>query len=792
MKRKKNTLKSKRRLRIFLSLVAVISLLSMTVIALSAVYVSQTVEQKIDLSVFKNVGKDTVSRLYYFDDDGNARELENDRLYGTQVTVYTPLEEIPDELENAFISIEDKRFFEHSGVDWKRTAAATANYIFKYNKNTFGASTITQQLIKNVTGSDEVTVSRKLQEIFYALDLEKSLEKQEILELYLNIVNLSQGCYGVGAASEKYFSKSVKELTLSESATIAAITKNPTYYDPIKNPENNLDRRNIILYQMFSQGYITELEYDKAKDEKLTLNVSREKGTVNSWYADMVVEDVIDALESELGYTRAMASYLVYNGGLKIYTAMDPDVQKTVSEYYADESNFPKDDLESGRSGMIIIDPKSGNILGVAGDIGEKSANRIQNYATDTLRPSGSSIKPLSVYAPALEEGVITWSSVYDDIPIEFIEKGSSYTTWPKNATNTYYGLSNIAFSVENSLNTVAVKVMYDLGIEKSYKYLTEKFNITNLTVKDKVPAALALGQQTYGVTLREITSAYSAFANGGTYSKPRSYIMVMTSSGDVLLNNTEEHERVISEENAAIMTKLLETVVNNGSVSYNITLRNQIEVAGKTGTTQDTCDRWFIGYTPYYVCGVWYGHEYPETLPSSTNSICSKTWNAVMGEIHSEYIESGNAKKFEVPENVIESSYCVDSGKLMTGACLCDPRGSREEIGWFIDGTQPKGFCDRHILVDYDPDGEGVANESCNEDNIVKVGLLLIDRSFPCEIYVADAEYVWKELPNNFAHTSNNETAFFSAMLGADEYCGVSNTGRQYNSGCKKHKYYH
>ena len=793
MKHKRNTLKSKRRLRIFLSLTAALCLLAMAVIALSAIYVDQTVEQEIDLSVFKNVGKDTVSRLYYFDSDGNAKELEDDRLYGAQVTVYTSLEEIPDNLENAFVSIEDKRFFEHSGVDWKRTLAAASNYILKYNKSTFGASTITQQLIKNVTGSDEITVSRKLQEIFYALDLEKSLEKDEILELYLNIVNLSQGCYGVGAASEKYFSKSVSELTLSECASIAAITKNPTYYDPIKNPENNIERRNTILYQMFSQGYISESEYNSAKSSELVLNVSREKGTVNSWYADMVVEDVISALESELGYTRAMASYMVYNGGLKIYTAMDPEIQKTLTEYYEDESNFPQNDLESGRSGMIIIDPKSGNILAVAGDIGEKSANRIQNYATDTLRPSGSSIKPLSVYAPALEEGIITWSSVYDDVPIEFIEKGSGYTTWPKNATNTYNGLSNIAFSVENSLNTVAVKALYDVGIEKSYEYLTEKFNIENLTENDKVPAALALGQQTYGVTLREITAAYSTFANGGVYSKPRSYIMVMTSSGDVLLNNTEEHERVISEGNAAIMTKLLETVVNSGSVSSNITLREYIDVAGKTGTTQDTCDRWFIGYTPYYVCGVWYGHEYPETLPASTSSICSKTWNAVMTRVHSQYTESEEAvRSFSIPDNVISASYCVDSGRLMTGACLCDPRGSREESGWFIDGTQPKSFCECHVLIDYDVDGEGVANESCNKDSVIKVGLLVVDRSFPCEIYVADAQYVWKELPDNIAHTSNNGTAFFSSMLSSQEYCGITDTERQYNSGCKKHKYYH
>lgn len=787
IKKTKNSIRTRRTIRIILGISAITVLISLFFLMIISLYVTNNLSTQIDLKIFENAGGDTVSRLYYFDENGQSVEFNDERLYGSQVTVYKSLEEIPDDLEKAFVAIEDKRYYEHNGVDWYRTLAAGSNYFLKFD-GTFGASTITQQLIKNVTGSDEVTVKRKLQEIFYALDLEKNMEKDEILEMYLNIVNLSQGCYGVGAAAEKYFSRSVDELTLAECATIAAITKNPSYYDPINYPENNKERRNVILYQMLDQGYISNEEYENAKNSDIVLNISYDKNGINSWYADMVVEDVINDLMAELGYTRAAASYLVYNGGLKIYTAMDPEIQNTVTEYYLDGSNFPEDDREEGRSAMVIIDPSNGNILGVAGNIGEKSGNRIQNYATDTKRPSGSSIKPLAVYAPALEEGIITWASVYDDIPLEFTDAGNGkYNMWPKNATNTYLGLSNIRKAVEESLNTVSVEVLYDLGIDKSFEYLTEKFHIESLTDTDKVPAALALGQETHGVTLLEMTAAYSVFANGGVYTAPRSYVMVMTRDGDVLLDKTVESERVVSEGNAAVMTKLLETVVDQGSASK-VTLKNKINVAGKTGTTQDTCDRWFIGYTPYYICGVWYGHEYPSTLPSSTKTICSSTWNAVMTEVHSDIIKSGDVKEFEVPDNVITASFCYDSGKLMTAACLSDPRGDRLETGWFVDGTQPKSFCECHILVDYDVDGEGVAMEDCESENLIKVGLIRVERLFPCQIYINDAQYVWRELPDGIKPDSRDENAFFSRLFGHQVYCGISDTERQYNSACREH----
>lgn len=771
--------------------IAAVLLVAMTAISVFALYVEHNVKREVDLSLFEKAGEDSVTRLYSFDKDGNAVEVSGESLYGYQVTVFTPIENMPEYLVNAFIAIEDKRFYTHDGVDWYRTLAAGVNYILNF-RDTFGASTITQQLIKNVTGSDEVTVKRKLQEIFYALDLEKNLEKDEILELYLNIVNLSQGCYGVGAATEKYFSKSVSELSLSEAAALAAITQNPSYYDPINHPDNNKERRDVILYQMLSQNYISEEEYEAAVASDTVLKVSREATVVNSWYTDMVVEDVIQDLTEQLGYTRAAASYLVYNGGLKIYTAMDPSVQAAVEEYYENEANFPEDDRAEGRSAVIVIDPTDGDILGVAGCIGEKTANRVQNYATDTKRPSGSSIKPLSVYAPALEEGIITWASVYDDVPLEFIENGSGgYTTWPNNATRTYRGLSGIRYAVQNSLNTVSVKVLSELGIDKSFEYLTEGFHIENLVDKDKGLAPLALGQQTYGVTLREMTAAYSVFANGGVYNKPRSYVIVMSADGEVLLDNTVESERVISEGNAAIMTKLLKTVVSYGATSNTISLRESVEVAGKTGTTQDTCDRWFIGYTPYYICGVWYGHEYPSELPSTTLTVCSTAWNSIMTELHEPYINSGDVKSFEVPENVISASFCCDSGLLMTGSCMIDPRGDREEIGWFVDGTQPKSFCECHITVCYDEVCGGVASELCPSENTVQVGLIRVEREFPIQIYVADAQYVWKKLPDNLPMSVADRTPFFAYMEDEHSRFGISDTKRQFNSGCPEHYSY-
>ena len=339
-----------------------------------------------------------------------------------------------------------------------RTVSAGANYFLKFNKN-YGGSTITQQLIKNVTENDDYSFQRKIQEIFWALDLEKKMDKKEILTLYLNIINMAQGNYGVGAAADYYFSKPVNSLTLIESACITAITNNPSYYNPIRNPENNAKRRNLILREMLNQGYITQEEFDSAYEKEIELNVNTKytERKVNSWYVDMVVEDVISDLV-EKGYSTQMASLMIYTGGLKIYTCMDYGMQTKLETYYADTANFYKSEEETLQSSMIIIHPETGEILAVAGAVGGKSANRLQSLATQALRPAGSTIKPLAVYGPLLERGQITWSSVYDDTPVNFgkynldPQKGPIVkpVAWPQNATLTYRGLSNINYSIEN------------------------------------------------------------------------------------------------------------------------------------------------------------------------------------------------------------------------------------------------------------------------------------------------------------------------------------------------------
>lgn len=792
--------------------VILIFLISLIVIVLLggfllSVYIINITEKEIDSEIFQAISTSTASTIYYYDSDdartmSDPKELIGEEIYGGYRNRPVEYSSIPENLKNAFICIEDKRFFDHNGVDWKRTTGAALNYIFKF-RNEFGGSTITQQLIKNVTGKDDYSLKRKIQEIFWAVDLESKMSKEEILNSYLNIINLSNGCYGVGAAAKYYFSKDVSELTLGECVAIAAITNNPSYYDLKNNPENNKKRRKIILNEMLSQEYISEEEYKKAYSEKITLNLQNDNG-INMWYVDMVLEDVITDLAKEKGYTKSHASKLIYTGGLKIYTAMDIEIQTLIEEYYNNEKNFQwKSGVENPQSAMIIIDPYSGAILGVAGAIGEKTGNRIQNYAINAKRPAGSVIKPISVYAQALEKGIITWSTVYDDTPMNFsnIQNPTSNDAWPKNVTRTYRGLTNINYAIEQSVNTVSVKVLKDLGLENSFDFLKNKLHIESLIenkkledgriISDKDYAALGLGQFNYGVSLLEITSAYSIFINKGIYSKPRSYYKVTDANGNIILDNKYNGEAVISEENAIIMTKMMQNVLSNGTAK-SITLQKKVECAGKTGTTQNNCDRWYIGYTPYFVAGVWYGYEYPKALNASTNKICINTWDKIMTILHEKYISADNIKKFNTSENIIEVEYCKDSGLLLGDACKKDPRGERTETGYFVKGTEPKEKCKTHVLVRYDKSEECIASNECKNEDTILVGLLNVTRIFPTQIYITDAQYTWRDIGKETLPETANGLPFFNNLLDKNEYAGISDVKKQFNSYCRKHFNYH
>lgn len=591
------------------------------------------------------------------------------------------IEDVPSNLTFAFVAIEDKNFYRHSGVDFIRSARATINYgLFK--KSSFGASTITQQLVKNLTGNDEISAKRKINEIFMALDMEKKYTKDEIMEMYLNIINLGNGCRGVGAAAEYYFSKDVDKLTLCECATIAAITNNPSYYNPEKNPENNKKRRDIILLCMKDQGYISEAEYYDAIGNDVLLNINKgESEEINSWYTDMVIEDVIDDLCANYSISRYVASNMIYSGGLNIYTAIDKSIQKILEDYYADKSHFLFE--ESGiSSAFTVIDSSSGDILGVVGNIGDKTQNRLQSYATDTKRPTGSAIKPLSVYAPAIDEGIIKWSSIYEDSPIKI---GNS--DWPKNANGKYIGNVDIATALKKSLNTVPVKILNELGTKKSISFLKEKLCITGLeysdgrNTHDEGYASLALGQHENGITLMELTGAYIIFSDG-EYIKPRSYYKVTDSYGNVLLDNTSEGERVISRESAAIMTKLLEGVVDGGTAKNSISLDNYVSVAGKTGTTQNNADRYFIGYTPSLLGGAWMGYEYPKSIEDGGINPTLKIWDDIMSKIYELDSFFYADTDFEIPIGVKKLSYDISTGELV------DENSIKENIrdGWFSE----------------------------------------------------------------------------------------------------------
>lgn len=601
------------------------------------------------------------TEFYYIErkNDGNRTVtpilLENARLSSGIRYKYTPLSETPDNLINAFIAIEDKRFWKHRGIDPIRSGKAIINYFTGGEK--LGGSTITQQLVKNLTGRNEATIDRKLREGFSAIKIEKEYDKSEILEQYLNVINLSRGCRGIGAAAEYYYSKSPMELTLSECATIAAITNNPSLYDPISRPENNLKRRNIILNCMLELGYISEDEYTVAVSKPISLNVSNAKNDgVNSWYIDMVSKDVIDDLCAKYGLTQSAASLMLYRGGYKIYTAIDPDVQEILDEYYSNEYNFPIDNSGSiAQSGMIIINPYNGDILGVAGAIGTKNGNRLQSFATDTKRPPGSTIKPLSIYAPAIEKGLIEWSSIFEDSPALFL--GKDKNPWPQNVDRLYRGEVDVKYAVEHSLNTVPVKILDLIGADGVMNFLRDDLRMTSLDESaDSGPASLALGQPSNGVTLRELTAAYSIFGEG-IMSRARSYYKVTDSSGKIILDNPISQEAVISRESAAIMTKLLQCVVEGGTAAGKVSLNNKVEVAGKSGTSANNCDRLFVGYTPELLAGVWFGYEYPKNLEEFGGNLSVYIWDDVISKIY-ESCDQYSKSNFTVPDSVQKLSY--------------------------------------------------------------------------------------------------------------------------------------
>lgn len=655
-----------------------------TVLVSAIVYVKG--DLVVNLDEYK-ANQNQTSFVYAYDKSGATVELA--RLHGEEDRVWVDLDDMSPYLKEAFIALEDTRFMKHHGVDWIRTFGV----IIKPKNIGQGGSTITQQLIKNITNNKEVTIVRKYREILMALNLEENYDKDVILEAYLNTLYLGSGCYGVKTASEKYFGKDVSELDAAECACLAVITKAPTKYNPLLNPEENLKRRNHCLKLMYDEGKgcLNEEEYNAATTENLiftnspdyvpsdkikdTKTANEEEKVINSFYVDYVIQAVRDDLMEKYGYSKQQATNQIYYGGLKIYTAVDLDVQATLEDVYVNRKSFPdmvsKKDGSKVQSAMTIMDYQ-GRIVAMVGQAGAKTQNRGLNRAANSYRQPGSTIKPLATYAPAIDMNIYNYSSMIKDYAIAV--NGS---LWPHNVDKSLGSGNNVTvkYAIQKSLNTVPARIInYDVGIDNSFNFLRDNFHLSRLDEKeDRTLSPLATGALTNGTTTVEMAAAYATFGNGGLYYKPYAYYKVTNSSGSeiVLSNENPASQRAISEETSDIMCELLQTV----DTSYYGTASNvrKFQIMAKTGTTSSDKDRWFCAGTPYYVAAVWVGFDSPETLNASVNP-GGKIFFRVFDDIH----KGLDAKQFPKSSGTVEKSFCSRTGKLASSNC-----GSTQK-GWY------------------------------------------------------------------------------------------------------------
>lgn len=708
------------------------------VVSVMALYVFNALEDApiVDLSNVE-VNLNNTSYIYVTDPDTQEQTVVKE-LYSGQNREWVSYSEIPQTLIDVTVAAEDKRFREHHGVDWLRTIRSTLGY-FGGSSRIQGGSTITQQVIKNLTGNDEVTPERKVQEIFTALKLEKNYSKEQILETYLNVAFFSNQCYGIQSASKLYFNKDISELNVAEAATLIAITNAPTRYNPLReNPnedygwgtgmEENKERRDYILGEMLDAGMLTQSEYEEWINYEVQLAPREEVQSTSDgltaltdWHTDQVIEDVITDLQEEYNYTRAYATNMVYSGGYRIYSTMDPDIQQSLEDSYANPDTFPAlNNSEYPETAAIVIAP-NGSVKGMIGG-NEKTSNRLFNRATQSQRHPGSTMKPISAYLNAFERDLITWSTTFVDEPLTLTENGETFE-WPVNYTNSYtHEPMTVQYAVQQSINTVPAQIVNILTPQVCYDTLKNKFQISTLQEADATSlSAMALGGMTTGMTLEELVGCYQIFVTGGMYVKPYTYTHVTDMEGNVILEKDTTQVRVISEETATVLNRLLQTVVSRGTgAQANIQNQTGIVTAGKTGSSTgvkyvngvqvdiDNPDLWFIGFTPYYIGGVWMGYDIQEEIYYSTYPT-PILWKNLMLPIH----EGLEAADFTYSENVQALQYCTESGDLATENC------PSTATGWYKETYIPSS-CILHrssSITTAEPESENEDNSSSTSD---------------------------------------------------------------------------
>lgn len=597
--------------------------------------------------------------------------------------------EIPDNLKNAYVAIEDERFYSHNGVDIKRTASAIGSYIIHFGSSSFGGSTITQQLVKNLTGDSTDSITRKVNEWWKAWQLETCLSKDEILETYLNIIYVGPSIYGVEAGAEYYFNKSVQNLTLEECAFLAGINNSPNSYNPFSKKDNSdkiINRTKTVLAKMKELGYIkNDDEYNRAiQNVEKGLNFKNgevlSSDDVYSYHTDALITEITKDICKKYNISETFATNYIYMAGLTIYSTQDSSIQNQMQNEMKKGKYIlaSKNGGDSSQAAMVIIDHKTGNVVGCTGGLGEKATARSFNRATQSVRQTGSAIKPIAVLLPAIDKKIITAATILDDTEQDF---GNNYhpTDYSKSL-----GKITVRRAVESSQNIPFVEIMEELKPKNSIKYL-EKMGITTLTDKDN-SLPLALGGLENGISPLQMAGAYSTIANDGVYIEPTFYTKIEKKNGSTFIKTTQKTKRVCSEQVAYILKELLAQPVlgENGTATY--CKISGVDVAAKTGTTDENYDRWLCGFTPYYTAVTWYGYDQNESIEFNQRNPAGLIWANVMSRIHTG-LKSAN---FENPGAITTATICSTTGKKATTGC---PNTYTEYFLWF---TAP-GLCDEH-----------------------------------------------------------------------------------------------
>ena len=770
--------------------VALIAIVCCIVVANAAAeYLEQDVIPNVSLYE-EDFNLDQTSFIYSVDKNGQIQEYE--KINTSTDRQWATLDQIPEDLIHAAIAIEDQRFYEHQGVDWIPTVKACANMFFG-GSDTFGGSTITQQLVKNLTGDNSVTVQRKVEEIFRAQKYERTNSKDTIMEMYLNTVYFGKLKYGVKSAAMYYFGKDLQDLTLAECASLISITNNPSLFNPYTRPQKNRERQVNTLWVMEQQGWITEEEYQEALAQEMVFTkgdeskqiftcakegcgfkgeakdfdrdrsdlggkfgpgeniyycpqcthkntfIVKQTSDVYSWYTEMVMDDVAHDLCIQNGEewnasTKKAYLELIKLSGYHIYACIDTEVQAKVDEIYTNLDQIPKTkSAQQLLSAIVVIDNRSGDIVAVAGSVGEKTTYDATNHATeDDPKQTGSSMKPVAVYAPAFESGLVSPVTCLPDLPLSY-----SGGRFPNNVTRRYNVGNTVYDGIVESNNTISVHTLKKIGLEYAFNFASQKFRIDGLVreettesgrkISDMDYAPLGLGALSYGVSVEDMANASATFPNGGEFREARTYTKVYDSDGNLILDNTQEKEQILSEKANNYVNYCLKGVVGKNSAAQ----LGSTAAAGKTGTTNSSRDRWFCGYTHYYTAAVWSGYKQPEEIKvtSGSGSNPSTTlWGKVMKKLH----EGKDWKEIANTSGMGTYSVCIDSGGSATDACAADPRGSRVQSVRAYSKDKPKKSCDKHITVEWCSVGDGAANEYCKLSgaSIVSKGLVKYTRA--------------------------------------------------------------